>query len=306
MTGLTSAPDEPAHDEAAADPVADLARQLDLETLEVNLFRGYSPDPGWGRIFGGLVVAQSLVAAERTVEARTPHSLHCYFLVGGDPKAPIVYQVERVRDGGSFSTRRVVAVQHGRPIFVMSASFQAEEAGFEHADAAPQAPDPETLPSQHELAERFGAAMPQHVRAYLARPRPIDVRPCDLSHYLGGKGGAAAQKVWMRTAGRLPDDPAIHRAALAYQSDLSLLGTALIPHGRSVFSRSVQCASLDHALWIHRPFRADEWLLYSQDSPSASGARGFNRGAFFDRQGRLVASVAQEGLIRPVAHPENA
>jgi acyl-CoA thioesterase-2 len=291
----------------AVDPVEALLAQLDLERIEDNLFRGHSPDPGWGRIFGGLVVAQSLVAAERTVEARAPHSLHCYFLVGGDPKVPIIYQVERVRDGASFSTRRVVAVQHGRPIFVLSASFQIEEPGFEHAVPRPDAPDPDSLPSQAELAARYGAMLPPNVRDWLSRPRPMDVRMTDLSRMLGGAPpNEAKQAIWIRAARRLPDDPAIHRAALAYFSDLTLLDASLIPHGKSVFSKSVQCASLDHALWLHRPFRADEWLLYSQTSPSASGARGFNLGQFHDREGRLVASVAQEGLIRPVAPKQGA
>lgn len=283
---------------AASAPLAELLDHLDLERIDDAIFRGRSPDLGLPRVFGGLVVAQSLAAAERTVEGRAPHSLHCYFLVGGDPKAAIIYQVERLRDGGSFSTRRVTAIQHGQPIFSMAASFHIEEEGFEHAVPAPAAPDPETLPNQHELAERFGALLPKQLLAYMRRPRPIEIRPTDLSRYLGAPQPQARQAVWMRAVSRLPDDPRVHRAVLAYLSDMLLIDTALVPHGSSVFLPEIQVASLDHAIWLHRPFRADEWLLYSQDSPSATGALGFARGMVHDRAGRLVASFAQEGLIR--------
>ena len=283
---------------AAPTPVAELLGHLDLERIDDAIFRGRSPDMGLPRVFGGLVVAQSLVAAERTVEGRTPHSLHCYFLVGGDPKAAIIYQVERLRDGGSFSTRRVTAIQHGQPIFSMAASFHIEEEGYEHAAPAPAAPDPETLPNQHDLAERFAALLPKQLLAYMKRPRPIEIRPTDLSRYLGAPQPEARQAVWMRAVAPLPDDPRVHRAVLAYLSDMLLIDTALVPHGMSVFQQEIQAASLDHAIWLHRSFRADEWLLYSQDSPSATGALGFARGMVHDRAGRLVASFAQEGLIR--------
>lgn len=283
---------------ATSGPVAELLGHLDLERIDDRIFRGYGPDYGFPRVYGGLVVAQALVAAERTVEGRAPHSAHCYFLVGGDVKAPIIYQVERLRDGGSFSTRRVTAVQHGQPIFAMSASFHAPEEGYEHAAPAPAAPAPETLMNQTELVERFGAALPKPLLAYLQRPRPIEMRPTDLTRYLGGEQPQARQAAWMRCVAPLPDDPRVHRAVLAYLSDMLLIDTALVPHGTSVFSQLMQVASLDHAIWFHRAFRADEWLLYSQDSPSASGALGFARGMIHDREGRLVASFAQEGLIR--------
>jgi acyl-CoA thioesterase-2 len=281
-----------------ADPVAELVSILDLETIERNIFRGHGPNATWQRVYGGLVVAQSLVAAERTVEGRAPHSMHCYFLLAGDPGAPIVYEVDRVRDGGSFATRRVLAIQHGRPIFSMSASFHKEEDGFEHAAAAPQAPDPDSLPSQAELVEKFGAMLPESIRAYLQRPRAFEMRPVDYNRYFGTGARKPEQMVWLRIRAPIADDPALHRAVIAYLSDLTLLDTALVPHGRSVFSRSMQLASLDHAIWFHRGARADDWLLFAQDSPSAGGARGLARGQMFARDGRLVASFAQEGLMR--------
>ncbi|MBL8589565.1 MAG: acyl-CoA thioesterase II [Methylobacteriaceae bacterium] len=284
--------------DSATDPVAELLSILDLEKIEENIFRGVGPNVGWQRVYGGLVVAQSLVAAERTVEGRAPHSMHCYFLLGGDPTAPIVYEVERVRDGRSFTTRRVLAIQHGRPIFSMSASFHVEEEGLEHAFAIPEAPDPDSLPSQRELAERFGALMPENVRRYLTRPRPFELRPVDLTRYLGGGERRPEQKVWLRALGPLPESQATHRAILAYLSDLTLLDTALVAHGRSIFSNAIQAASLDHAIWFHRPIKADEWMLYVQDSPFTGGARGLTRGQIFSREGSLLASFAQEGLIR--------
>jgi acyl-CoA thioesterase-2 len=252
-------------------------------------------------VFGGLVIAQALVAAARTVEDRTPHSLHCYFLLPGDPSAPIIYDVERLRDGRSFTTRRCVAIQHGSPIFTLSASFQVAETGLEHAIAMPAVPRPEDLPSEADLMQRYGAHLPAGVRRYLERERPLELRPVDPSRYLKRPGEAAPdpiQSVWIRASAPLPDDPAVHRAVLAYLSDMTLLDTALVAHNRSLFEPDLQVASLDHALWFHRPFRADEWLLYAQDSPSTSGARGLTRGSMFTTDGRLIASVAQEGLIR--------
>ena len=279
--------------------VDDLLQILDLERLEINLFRGNSPQVGWQRVFGGQVIGQALVAACRTVEGREPHSLHAYFLLGGDPKVPIIYEVDRIRDGRSFTTRRVIAIQHGQPIFSMSVSFHLREPGVEHAVPMPKVPGPEELPSEAEIKATVMPMMPDPVRAYYERERPIELRPVEFDRYLSREPKAPKFNVWIRATGRLPDDPAIHQCVLAYASDMTLLDSALIAHGRTVFERSIQAASLDHALWFHRPFRADDWLLYAQDSPSTSGARGFSRGLIFARDGTLVASVAQEGLIRP-------
>ncbi len=279
----------------------ELLNILDLEQIEKNIFRGVSPDVGWQRVFGGLVVSQALVAASRTVVGRAPHSLHCYFILPGDPTIPIVYEVERVRDGSSFATRRCSASQHGRTIFILSASFHIEETGLEHALTMPDVPPPESLAGIEEIKRALGSHIPEGVRRYFERERPIEFRPVDTSrfapeHY--GKPREACQRIWMRAAGPLPDDPAIHRAVLAYLSDMTLLDTSLISHGHSVFDRSMQVASLDHALWFHRSFRADEWMLYDQQSPNASGARGLCRGSLYARDGQLIASVMQEGLIR--------
>jgi acyl-CoA thioesterase II len=271
---------------------------LDLEPLEVNLFRGRSPQSRWQRVFGGQVIGQALVAACRTVEARRPHSLHAYFLLPGDPKVPIIYEVDRIRDGGSFTTRRVVAIQHGRAIFSMSASFHEDEPGLNHQVAMPEVPPPENLPNESELRQRALAVMPEAIRRYYERERPIDLRPVEVSRYLGEKLDNGRFHVWIRATGRLPDDPAIHQCVLAYASDMTLLDTTLVPHGRTLFEPDFMGASLDHALWFHRPFRADDWLLYAQDSPSLSGSCGFARGLIFARDGTLVASVAQEGLVR--------
>jgi acyl-CoA thioesterase-2 len=278
--------------------VDDLLRILDLEPLEHNLYRGRSPQVGWQRVFGGQVIGQALVAACRTVDGRRPHSLHAYFLLPGDPKVPIVYEVERLRDGRSFTTRRVKAIQHGRAIFAMSVSFHTEEPGFDHQAPMPRVPLPEELPSEAEVKADVMPRMPDPVRAYYERERPIELRPVEFSRYTTRAPMEPSFNVWIRATGRLPDDPAIHQCVLAYASDMTLLDSSLIAHGRTVFERSIQAASLDHALWFHRPFRADEWLLYAQDSPSAAGARGFSRGLIYTRDGTLVASVAQEGLIR--------
>ena len=271
---------------------------LDLEPLEHNLFRGRSPQVGWQRVFGGQVIGQALVAAARTVEGRGAHSLHCYFMRPGDPEVPIIYEVDRIRDGKSFTTRRVVAIQHGQAIFSMSASFQVTEDGLDHQIAMPDVPPPEELPSEADLKALFLKDAPEPVRRYWDRERPIELRPVDLRHYMTRENLEPVQKVWIRATGRLPDDPDVHRCVLAYASDMTLLDTSLFAHGRMIFDRDMQVASLDHSLWIHRPFRADQWLLYAEDSPSASGARGFTRGSLFSRDGALIASVAQEGLIR--------
>jgi acyl-CoA thioesterase II len=283
-----------------ANAVDDLIATLDLERLEHNLFRGRSPRNGRGRVFGGQVVGQALMAATRTVEAeRPPHSLHAYFLLGGDPEAPILYEVDRIRDGRSFTTRRVVAIQHGRAIFSMSASYHADEPGFDHGAPMPEVPPPEDLTDE---IYRAPGVLPDTVRAYIDRERPIEFRPVEYRRYASRTPGPRFH-AWMRAAERLPDDPTLHRCVLAYASDMTLLDASLHPHGRTAFEPGIVPASLDHALWFHRPFRADEWLLYAQDSPSASGARGFARGLVFTRDGTLVASTAQEGLIRERRDP---
>ena len=272
---------------------------LDLEPLEENLFRGRSPQQGWQRVYGGQVLGQALVAAVRTVPAdRFAHSLHAYFLLAGDPSRPIVYNVERVRDGGSFTTRRVTAIQHGRAMFVMSASFHITEPGLDHHNTMPNVPPPEDLPSEQQLTAKLLAHLPENMRSYWERERPIEMRPLDVSRYFAREKRAPEQMVWMRASGRLPDAFPLHQCVLAYASDFTLLDTALIAHGKLMFDKDMQLASLDHALWFHRPFRADEWMLYAQDSPSSHGARGFCRGNLFTRDGMLIASVCQEGLMR--------
>jgi acyl-CoA thioesterase-2 len=284
-----------------ASAVQELVDTLNLETLELNLFRGRSPQSRWQRVFGGQVLGQALVAACRTVEdvsLRPPHSLHGYFLIGGDPKVPIIYEVDRIRDGKSFATRRVVAIQHGRAIFSMSVSFHLHEEGLSHQFDMPDVPKPDALPSEAEFKERVWPMMPDPVRRYYERERPIELRPVEYGRYLGEESKDGRFHVWIRATGKLPDEPAIHQCVLAYASDMTLLDAALIPHARTVFSDDIMAASLDHALWFHRPFRADEWLLYAQDSPSLGGSRGFARGLIFSSDGTLVASVAQEGLLR--------
>jgi acyl-CoA thioesterase-2 len=284
-----------------ASAIQDIIEILDLEPLEVNLFRGRSPQTRWQRVYGGQVIGQALVAACRTVEdvrLRPPHSLHAYFLLGGDPKVPLIYEVDRIRDGKSFTTRRVVAIQHGHPIFSMSVSFHVHEEGLTHQFKMPDVPRPEALPSESEVKERILPLMPDPVRRYYERERPIELRPVEYKRYLGEKSEDGRFHVWIRATGSLPDEPAIHQCVLAYASDMMLLDAALIPHGLSVFTEEIMAASLDHALWFHRPFRADEWLLYAQDSPSLAGSRGFARGLIFKSDGTLVASVAQEGLLR--------
>jgi acyl-CoA thioesterase-2 len=280
-----------------------LVRQLDLEQLEVNLFRGQSRDVGAPRVSGGQVISQALVAAERTVDGRVPHSLHAYFLLPGDVAAPIVYQVDRLRDGRSFSARRVQAIQHGRPILSMIASFQAPEPGLEHAASMPDVPPPEALASFPDLVERWLAeaspVSPQIAEA-MRTPGAVEFRPVEPQNPLRRITGEPRQAAWFRAVDRLPEDPQLHRCILAYASDSMLVGTALRPHGRSWWQPTMIVASIDHALWFHRPARVDEWLLYAMDSPSAQSARGLARGLVFDRAGRLVASVAQEGLMREV------
>lgn len=287
----------------------DIIEILDLEEIERNHYRGLSPKEGWQRVYGGQVIGQALVAASRTVdEDRYPHSLHGYFLRPGDTSAPILYVVDRIRDGTSFTTRRVVAVQQGRAIFNMSISFQVDEDGLDHQFDAPAVPAPDDLDDEitlrQRMAERMGERLPVEYREHFLRERPIEVRPIDPVDLFNPEPHPPEQICWMRIRDRLPDDRRLHQCVLAYLSDWTLLDTSTLPHAVSFTQDNLQMASLDHAMWFHRPFRADDWLLYVQDSPSAAGARGFNRGLIFDRNGALVASVAQEGLMR--LHPAPA
>lgn len=272
---------------------------LALERIEENLFRGQSQDLGWGQVFGGQVLGQSLSAATQTVPSdRHVHSLHAYFLRPGDAKKPIVYEVDRIRDGASFTTRRVVAVQSGRPIFHMSSSFQLAEPGFDHADAMPKTAGPEALESELEQWRRLAPRIPDGARARALAERPIEVTAVDPVEPFAPEKKSATHAVWLRATGELPDAPALHAYLLAYSSDFSFVTTAMRPHGATWVDPRMQVASIDHVMWFHRPFRMDQWLLHAMHSPSASGARGLVRGSIFSRDGRLVASTAQEGLIR--------
>ena len=279
--------------------LADLVSLLALERLDRDLFRGRSQDLGWGAIFGGQVVGQALSAAAQTVASgRIVHSLHGYFMRAGDVRGSIVYQIDRLRDGKSFTTRRVVAVQEGEAIFSLEASFQSGEDGLDHQDAMPAVPEPDTLKSERELGLDLAAALPPHLLKRATAERPIEIRPVEVRDPLHPVAALPRRHAWYRAVDQLPDDPALHRYLLAYASDFAFLGTALDPHAMSWLTPGLQMASLDHVMWFHRPFRLDDWLLYAVDSPSASGARGLVRGQCFDRAGRLVASTAQEGLIR--------
>lgn len=282
--------------------VADLLDLMDLEVLEHNLYRGVSPKERWQRVFGGQVIGQALVAASRTVEEdRHCHSLHCYFLRPGDPKVPIIYNVDRIRDGRSFTTRRVVAIQHGKAIFSLSASFHVPEKGPEH-DVPPPAdiPGPDGLQSEVEWRKKMAERLPERIRKDFLSPRPIETRPVEERNFINPTPREPKQAVWVRAAAPLPKDSplALHQCLLGYASDMMLLDTCTLPHGLSWFKGEIQTASLDHAMWFQRPFRADEWLLYVMDAPSSGGARGLNRGTFYNEQGQVVASVAQEGLVR--------
>jgi acyl-CoA thioesterase-2 len=282
----------------AGSPVDELIALLDLEPIEVNIFRGTSPQDRSQRVFGGQVLGQALVAASRTVEGRFCHSLHAYFLVPGDPRVPILYEVDRSRDGTSFSSRRVVAIQHGRQIFHMSVSFHISEPGLEHQIDPPSVPPPEALPSEDDFRRQMADKVPAEYRDHFLRKRPIELRPIDKADVFRPEKRPPHQAVWVRATGALPQDVALQQCVLAYASDMTLLDTSLLPHGIGWFDSHIQIASIDHAMWFHRPFRADEWLLYVQDSPSASDARGFSRGLVYTQAGKLVASVAQEGLMR--------
>ncbi len=276
--------------------IADLLTLLELEQLEVNLFRGESRDIGAPQVFGGQVLGQALTAASATVEGRIVHSLHAYFLRRGDFNAPIVYQVDRSLDGHSFSNRRVVAIQHGQQIFNMAASFQVPEEGFDHQIPMPQVPPPEELPDSTQPPRELLERLPERIRRFFEQPRPFEFRSVQPIDYLRRRPSEPTRQLWFRAVGRLPDDEKLHRCLLAYVSDYFLLDTATLPHGTSFLSLIM--ASIDHAMWFHRPLRVDEWLLYATESPSASGARGFARAGLFSRDGRLVASTAQEGLVR--------
>ncbi|MDP6437367.1 MAG: acyl-CoA thioesterase II [Gammaproteobacteria bacterium] len=281
------------------DPVlADLLELLQLERIEENIFRGESRDIGTPQVFGGQVLGQALYAAGQTVDERHPHSLHAYFLRRGDVEAPIIYEVDRARDGASFSNRRIVAIQHGRPIFNMAASFQKEESGIEHQADMPDVAGPEGLADRSEVGQAALAQLHEKLRQYLTRKRPFMVRPLKQPDILNPEKLEPVKHVWIKAVDSLPDDPILHQTLLAYVSDYELLGTATLPHGINFAVTKMQMASLDHAMWFHHPFRVDEWLLFSFDSPSASGARGVARCMVFTQNGKLIASSAQEGLIR--------
>ncbi|MDX1588674.1 MAG: acyl-CoA thioesterase II [Oleiphilaceae bacterium] len=271
---------------------------LDVAPLGDDHFKGDSEDLGFPNVFGGQVLGQALMAGSRTVEGRLAHSMHAYFLRPGDPSQAIDYEVQRVRDGGSFSTRRIIARQQEREILTAMVSFQVEEEGFEHQLDMPDAPDPESLTSEHEQRKRLEKLMPEDRRERLLKRRAIDMRPVEPLDPLNPEKRPPHKQTWFRAEGTLPDDPVLHRAMLAYASDFSFLATSVQPHGVTFFDPRMQVASLDHALWFHRPLRMDQWLLYDKDSPSASGGRGFNRGNLFSRDGTLVASMCQEALIR--------
>ncbi|MEO1245106.1 MAG: acyl-CoA thioesterase II [Pseudomonadota bacterium] len=283
--------------------LADLISLLRLERIENNIFRGESRDIGSPQVFGGQVLGQALSAAQLTVEGRVAHSLHAYFLRRGDINAPIVYEVDRARDGGSFSSRRVVAIQHGRPILNLAASFQVPETGHEHAAGMPDVPGPDGLEDVTQVAEDKLDRIPLMMRRFLTSARPFEFRPVEAPEFDRPKPRPPVKHVWIRAVDRLPDDLALHQNLLAYVSDYELLGAATLPHGLSFTRGNVIMASLDHALWFHRELRVDEWLLYAMESPTAAGARGFARGQFFTADGRLIASSAQEGLVR-VVDPE--
>ncbi len=277
----------------------ELVSLLALERIEENLFRGQSQDLGWGQVFGGQVLGQALSAAAQTVPSdRGVHSLHGYFLLTGGVDKPIVYDVDRIRDGKSFTTRRVTAIQNGKAIFTMAASFQPEEPGFSHQTPMPSVPGPDGLPSQVELARKLGERIPEMLRERATADSPLELRPLEPTNPLNPKPRPPNGATWVRAAGKLPDDPAVHRYLLAYASDFNFLSAAMFPHGVSWLTPGMHVASLDHAMWFHRPFRLDEWVLQVVESPSASGARGLARAHFFTRDGVLVASSAQEGLIR--------
>lgn len=277
----------------------DLLAILDLEPIGANLFRGNSQNPSLQRVFGGQVIGQSMVAASRTIEGRLAHSLHGYFIQPGDPQVPIIYKVELMRDGKSYSTRRVTATQHGNVIFSIMISFHTGEQGaFDHQDRMPDVPPPEKFTAEELFKQPISSEIPERIRRYYGSDRPIQLRPVEIGRYAGQKIDDGRIHIWMKAAARLPDNPALHLCALAYASDLSLLDAVMARYGRTLFDGRAMSASLDHAMWFHRPFRADDWLLYAKDSPSAQDGRGLTRGLIFKPDGTLVASVVQEGSVR--------
>lgn len=277
----------------------ELLELLQLEQIELELFRGQSENLGLPQVYGGQVIGQSLSAAKQTVAPeRLLHSFHSYFLLPGDPEKPIIYDVEKLRDGRSFSTRRVKAIQNGRPIFYLTASYQTDEIGFEHQSTMPNVAGPDGLTSESELVESIAQFLPPKIVEMFGRKRPIEVRPVTIINPLKPTIEAPKQYLWIKANGHMPDDISIHQYVLAYASDWGFLTTSLHPHGVTLFSPKMQVATIDHSMWFHRPFNVDEWLLYVIDSPSASGARGLVRGEIYNQQGQLVASAVQEGLIR--------
>ena len=280
----------------------ELLKLLKLEKIEENIFRGQSQDLGFGTVFGGQVLGQALSAASQTVpETRQAHSLHAYFLRQGDATKPIVYDVDCIRDGKSFTTRRVRAIQKGRAIFSMSTSFQIQESGFDHQDTAPEVPGPDGIESELEMSRKVADRIPEKVRDRILCEKPIEIRPVNPINPFAPEKKEPVKYNWFKTISQMPDDAAAHQYLLAYASDFHLVGTALYPHGHSFWERDMQMASLDHAIWFHRDFRMDDWLLYVMHSPNASGARGLSFGRVYTLDGKLVASVAQEGLIRHYA-----
>lgn len=288
-------------DETKVTAMGEVLSILDVETLEMNLFRGVSPKERSQRVFGGQVIGQAMVAAARTVEegaARPAHSLHCYFLRPGDPKVPIIYEVDRIRDGRSFTTRRVSAIQHGRAIFTMAVSYHIREDGFEHQIDMPDVPGPDGLKSELELRAEIIDKIDEEERERWLREQPLEMRPVDAKGFFRPEKREPYNNVWFRATAPVPEEEILQQCVLAYASDMTLLDTATLPHGINWFSGRLQAASLDHAMWFHHPFNVNEWMLYAQDSPAASGARGFNRGSIYTQDGKLVASVVQEGLVR--------
>lgn len=280
-------------------PLAKLLDLLHLEKIEEGIFRGQSEDLGLRQVFGGQVVGQAIYAAKQTVPIdRIVHSFHSYFLRPGDSSKPIIYDVETLRDGTSFSARRISAIQNGKPIFYMTASFQSQEEGFEHQNTMPEVPSPDGLMSETDIARKFAHLIPEKVREKFIGNQPIEMRPVKFHNPLQGSVEEPNRYVWFRANGEIPDDLRVHQYLLGYASDFNFLPTALQPHGIGFLSLGVQIATIDHSMWFHRPFRLDDWLLYAVESTSASGARGFVRGQIYNQQGVLVASTVQEGVIR--------
>lgn len=281
-----------------SDVLDQLLTHLSLEKIEEGLYRGQSQNLGFGHVFGGQVIGQALSAAKETVNERFVHSFHSYFLRPGDDRKPIIYDVENIRDGGSFSTRRIKAIQFGKPIFYMTASFQSEELGYEHQAAKPDVPGPDGLLSEYEFYQQNIDKIPPHLHDIVSCEKPIEIRHVQVNNPFKPEVMNSRRQVWIKANGILPSDPRIHRYLLSYASDFNFLPTALFPHGKSFLQRDMQVATIDHSMWFHRPFRMDDWILYDMESTSASGGRGFVKGQFFDQAGNLIASATQEGVIR--------